>query len=494
MARPGSAEFAERIDGLLRQRRFAEVERAATEQLKRRSRDPDALRAMGRIEMARARYDLAGQWYERAIAAAPKHAGLRCMFGNSLLIRGRYRDALAAFEHAERLQPGWDQATAGRGDALERMGRTDRAIALIEPWVKRGDATPGMVGVLVRAYERERRADDVIALVGHAIESMNGLPPSTRRAMHLARGRAHERVGDVDAAMADYRDGNAIDAPPFDPDDVRRRHAAIAMFLERPLPDGDSAAPADLGAGLTFVFGMPRCGSTLVEQILHAHPQGFGGGETHDLMHLAMAIVPRAAGRPGPWWELLPSLPLPLRVQLAEAYIERARGRAADGRRRDAICIADKSLENHELVGFIRWMLPGARMIHVERDPVDICLSCWSQDLDPKLHPYVARLEDLAAYFRSYADLMVASHAAAGDAMLKLPWAELVADPEPWIRRLLDAAGLPFDEAALRPHEARREVGTISAAQVARPIDRGALGRAERFGPRLDSLRAALQD
>lgn len=492
MARAGSTEFAERIDGLLRQRRFADVERLAAEQLKKRPRDADAMRAMGRVEMARARYDLAGQWYERAIAAAPKHAGLRCLYGNSLMVRGRYRDALAAFERAEALQPKWDQAVAGRADALERMGRTDRAIAVVEPWIKRGDATPGMTGVLLRAYERERRLEDLVALAGRALAGRSTLPPPTRRATLLARGRAHERLGDVDAAMDDYAEGNAIEAQPFDTEALRTRHRAIAAFLAAGGPAEADAAPPTLGEELVFIFGMPRCGSTLVEQIIHAHPGGFGAGETHDLMHLATAMVPRAAGRPGAWWELLPSISRDVRVQLAESFVARARGRADERGGRDAVRLADKSLENHELVGLIRWLLPGARMVHVQRDPVDLCLSGWSQDLSPQLHPYAARLEDLAAYHTSYADLMEASGAAAGTAMLELPWASLVADPEPWIRRLLDASGLPFDEASLRPHEAKREVGTISAAQVARPIDRGALGRAERFGSRLDHLRAAL--
>jgi hypothetical protein len=142
----------------------------------------------------------------------------------------------------------------------------------------------------------------------------------------------------------------------------------------------------------------------------------------------------------------------------------------------------------------ISLMLPAARIIHVRRHPLDLCLSCYMRDLPPQMHPYSTDLANLGLYYREYARLMDHWREAADLRMLEFDYEALVADPEVQTRRLTDFLGLEWDEQCLRFHEAKRDVATLSYDQVRRPIYRSASGRWQRYRHHLRPLIEALGD
>ena len=240
------------------------------------------------------------------------------------------------------------------------------------------------------------------------------------------------------------------------------------------------------GAGLAserpiFIVGMARSGTTLVEQILSAHPAVDGAGETATLPKL----VEQVDGAAYPAWAR--TMTAADAWRLGQSYLD-ALPAGAPGETR----VTDKTLSNFEHLGLIQLCLPNAAIIHCRRDPRDVGLSCFanrfSQGQD---HTY--DLAELGRYWRAYDRLMAHWRAVLPPGrMLEVPYEAVVEDVEGWARRLVAHCGLAWDDACLRFHESGRAVRTGSFAQVRRPIYTGSVGRWRRFAGHLDSLLEAL--
>jgi Sulfotransferase family len=207
-----------------------------------------------------------------------------------------------------------------------------------------------------------------------------------------------------------------------------------------------------------------RSGTTLIEQILASHPKMFGAGE---LRHLSLL----AASLPG-FPEIVPYLSAERLRQLGTSYVDAVGAMAPDAER-----VTDKMPGNFALAGLIHLALPNARIIHMRRDPIDTCLSCFSI-LFTNGQPYSYDLAELGRYYRAYEELMEhwRSVLPAG-VMLEVRYEDVVSDLEQQARRVVAHCGLEWDDACLGFHEARRTVRTASAAQVREPIYRSSMGR-----------------
>jgi len=156
--------------------------------------------------------------------------------------------------------------------------------------------------------------------------------------------------------------------------------------------------------------------------------------------------------------------------------------------------LVDKSLYAVQHLGAVDRLLPDATIVHMQRDRVEAGLSAWMQDLVPTMYPWACHLADCGWSVRAHERHLAHWTDVLGDRLLRVRYEDLVADPERELRRVLDRAGLPFDEACLRHHERRRDVATASVGQVAEPVHRRALGRADRYRAHLGPLLEALGD
>jgi len=232
------------------------------------------------------------------------------------------------------------------------------------------------------------------------------------------------------------------------------------------------------------VFGMPRSGTTLVEQIIASHPMVHGTGETpyFDTIARTSIISDPSSG-------LTPdNLTL-----CGNRYLE-----LIDAQVPAAMRFVDKTNSNFQYAGPISLLFPGARMIHCRRDPLDTCLSCFSRVFTGN-QPFAYDLGELGRYYRAYADLMAHWRGLLpAGVMLELQYEALVGDLEPQARRLLAHCGLAWDPACLEFHATERVVRTASLVQVRQPLYRDSLGRAARYrrllGPLLDALGDATGD
>jgi tetratricopeptide (TPR) repeat protein len=478
--------LVEQAKQLLRAGRPGQAQQVLAKALQQRKNDGEALSLMGSIAFARAQYIVAAKWFRQAVQAAPKRPMFHCQLAQANVVLGNLDEALAGFERSAKLKPDYVDAVAGKADVLERQGKPDRAIAVLAPLAGAGRLAGPAVLVHVRALLATGKAEDALA-IGESALGRGDLAPIHRRPLLLLLGRVREKIADYDGAFEAFTAGNAIGAPPFDIEATRRTvDALISTFTREMLTD--APAGGDDTSIPVFVFGMPRTGSTLTEQIIHAHPAAHGAGEIHDLAHLTR-VTPKMLGLEQPFPACIPGLDAEQIGRLAGSFLERLRTYAPDAER-----IVDKSLENHELLGFIRVLYPHAHLIHARRHPLDTCLSCFQHDLLPGLHPYATDLRHLGLYYREYARLMDHWREVLDVPILDVVYEDLVGEPEAQSRRLIDFIGLEFDDACLRSHEAKRDVRTISYGQVRQPMYRTAVARHERYAAHLGPLREALGD
>jgi hypothetical protein len=261
----------------------------------------------------------------------------------------------------------------------------------------------------------------------------------------------------------------------------------VRLCRERFTP-GFFAARAGLGHPAPdpiFVVGLPRSGSTLVEQILASHSAVEGTSELADLPAIAQSVLARAPG--SGWPEPVAALTREDCARLGAEYLERTRVHRTLGRPR----FVDKMLPNFGLAGFIHLLLPRATIIDVRRHPMACGFSCFKQ-LFARGVPFSYDLGEIGRYYRDYVELMEHVDRVLPGRVHRIRYEALVADPEAEVRRLLAHCGLEFEPGCLRFYETRRAVLTVSSEQVRQPVYDDAVDQWRHFEPWLGPLKSAL--
>ena len=427
-----------------------------------------ALRAAGDVEGGLA------SW-RRACELQPDYATGWFNLGRNLQLRGDSGAAVDALERAAALAPEMWPAAVLLGDALVPLGRFEEAAAryrgVLAQQPSCGDAWRGLANIKTQPIAAAERAQ-LQALIAEA-----KAPDPDRIAMGHALGKALEDEGDYEAAFEAIAEANARQARAT-PWRAEVFHQEIEAVLDacRMLPRPKDPA---LGAEAIFIVGMPRSGSTLVEQVLAAHPQVEGASELFELDEVIRAESQRRRLGLMQWLRAATAADW---QRLGREYLARtARWR------RDKPRHTDKMPENWRYAGLLRAMLPGARIIDVRRDRVETGWSCFKQQFYVQPH-FANTLADIAAYQRECERAMDAWRAQDPQRIRLQAYEALVAEPEAQIRGLLDFCGLPFDAACLDFQSATRSVRSASAAQVRQPLQ-AASARARHYGSRLDALR-----
>jgi len=234
-----------------------------------------------------------------------------------------------------------------------------------------------------------------------------------------------------------------------------------------------------------FITGMPRSGTTLVEQILSSHPDVHGAGELADIGEMAESL-PARLGTQLQFPQCLSHVTTAHLDQLATGYLDTLERLSPDARR-----VTDKML-GFIYLGLIELVLPGARIIHCVRDPMDTCLSGYFQDFS-RSHPYSYDLHNLGVYYRSYQKIMHNWKNVLSLPIMEVQYEDMVTNQEVTSRKVIDFCGLEWDERCLDFHKNERFVGTASYNQVRRPMYKTSLGRWKKYEQFLEPLKKALQ-
>ncbi|MGF6771262.1 tetratricopeptide (TPR) repeat protein [Paraburkholderia sp. GAS199] len=426
------------------------------------------------------RFDEAVDSFRAAIAIDPLNTDSHHGLGWTFEQMHRLDAAVDAYREAVRLNPRADGSHNNMGNCLQALGRFDEAH---EAYRRAIDAAPN-VALYYRNFVQSKRlaADDPVFV---ALERLAGdtasQTPANQAEIHFAYGQALSDLGRHDASFGHFLKGNALHRV-----GVRYNEAeSLGLFeLLQNLFTADALAAkrglGDPSAPPVFIVGMPRSGSTLIEQILASHPQVTGAGERTEFGEALVGHIARDVGDPLRIdIEALQNLTHASLSALGQDYLHRMQKvlpdmpGLADNDAHSATSgftrFTDKYPFNFINVGLIHLALPNARFIHSKRAPLQTCLSIFSRIFHDV--PFGYDLGELGRYYRAYDALMAHWQRVLPEGtMIDVQYEELVEDFEPNVRRLLAHCGLDWDERCLAFHRTSRQVNTASAAQVRRPL------------------------
>lgn len=446
-------------NALLKLRRPQEAKAALLRALDLEPDFKEALNALGAAQQAMGAYDEAIAAYRKAVAVAPDYAEAYCNLGNALKESGELEQARTAYQRAADLEP--------------RSGRFHRLL------VETG------VGRVEEAHLREMTA---------LAREIDALTLDDRIQLHFALAKAYDGFGDYERAFENLREANALARSVIRYDEAKTLRAFETfpkMFTKGLIQI--MAGYGDPSATPVFIFGMPRSGTTLVEQILAAHPKVYAGGELGAYADEELGAF-EASLRNFTRIDVDPKNVSAFLEALAEQLrdVGARYARSVESLAPSAARVTDKWPWNFKFAGIIRLALPNARMIHVQRDPLDTCFSCYATLFSGNL-PYMYDLAELGRYYRAYQRLITYwRDALPPGAMLEMQYEELVADFEPHARRLVEHCGLEWDDACKDFWSVKRPVRTASSVAVRQPLYRSAVGRAQAYHEYLGPLREAL--
>ncbi|MEQ1864323.1 MAG: tetratricopeptide repeat protein [Micropepsaceae bacterium] len=465
--------------------RYDEALAAAQAALKLNAQNADAMAYMGAVLVDQKKVDLAFEWLKKSLSLAPNKPETLNMLGRAFFEANEPHKAIEAYRRAIALKPDFADPYNNMGNALKELGRFDEALKSFETCLA---LNPDMVGAYVNLADTKKfRSRDDVHLAG--IESAFAKPLSEERRMQLsfAAGKAFDDLKSYDEAFGHLITGNALKRKT-----VAYDEAAVLGYFER-IRNSITAdvVRAKSGAGFAgaqpiFVVGMPRSGTTLVEQILASHARVKGAGELKDFSDTVTSVRDKD-GRQAPYPEFVSVLSPQEISRIGEVYARKL-DRHAPGADR----ITDKMPSNFYFLGLIHLGLPGAKIVHTRRNAVDTCVSCFSK-LFAGEQNMTYDLGELGRYYRAYHGLMAHWREALPEgAFLDVQYEDVVADVEGQARRLLDYCGLEWDPRVLDFHRTERSVKTASSSQVRQPIYGSSVARwknYERFlGPLLSEL------
>ena len=425
--------------------------------------------------------------FAKATGLEPGNAAAWASLGNAYAQEGAVQTSVEAYERSLALQPHAPGVQMGYGHVLKTLGdqeaalRAYRAAIALKP--EAGETYWSMANLKIFRFE-----DSEVAAMEEQL-NRNDLSDSADVHFRFALGKAWEDKGDYDKAWNFYHAGNQRQRKrvSYDPVALELRHEEIIEVFSGELL-AQHAGQGDVSTAPIFIVGLPRSGSTLIEQILASHSQVEGTAELPTLGRLAASI-----GRYRPDRKEYPETVRGLRGKDLRAYGRQYIEETRAYRTTDKPHFTDKLPNNFAHVGLMHLILPNAKVINARRHPFDSCLGGYKQ-LFGKGQDFTYDMLELAAYYRQYHETMRHWHRVLPGKVLDVHYEETVTDLENQVRRILAHCGLPFEAACVRFHETQRAVKTASSEQVRKPLYTSALGTWRRYEKHLDLWREEFAD
>ena len=497
----------------------AEAEKLCDAVLRRDPESRGALRVLALAAIGNEQYVIAEAFFSRIVRLAPDDVGAIIELARFLGDRGRYEEAIVHLEQTALQHPANADVQLLLGGMLAVVNRVDASLAAYTQCLEQSPDEPAALIGQAHMLRIAGREDEALATYRHCVTvspefgtawwnltSMPGFEASDEDiatmqrvlsegdansessiGLHFALARAFEKRSDYATAWGHFTSGNDAkrSVVKYDPvkselDQRKIRGAYTEALLSQP-----AGQPAkDLTP--VFIVGVPRSGSTLVEQILASHSQVEGAGELPYILTMVNSLKSRVAGTLH-YSELAGRLSQDELTELGENYLQAAASHRSDG----SPFLTDKMPANYPHVGLIHQILPHAKIIDARRNPVATCVANYRQLFAQGKHQ-TYDLTELGEYYVEYIKMMTHWEAVLPSVVLTVQYEELVADTEQQVRRILDHCDLPFEAGCLEFHKSKRAVNTASAEQVRQPIYRSAVEFWRHYERHLDELMEVL--
>ena len=442
---------------------------------------------LGEVYVQQRKWVKGAEAYRTATRLEPGNGEAWSRLGNALALASYPEESVAAFHKATELDPADANVQLGLAHVLKAVGQQEQSIAAYRRAIalrpEFGEAYWSLANLKTFRFEER----EVAAMQDQVKRGQ--LSPSTAAHFCFALGKAYEDLADYDAAWHWYQSGNQRQRPlvSHDPLLMENRHAAIidtftAEFLRSHQGFGSAAADP------IFIVGLPRSGSTLIEQILASHSQVEGTAELPTL-----GLTAGSVGRYRTDGTTFPEAVRELRPKDWRAYGQQYLDETRRYRQTARPHFTDKLPNNFPLIGFVHLILPNAKIINACRHPLDSLLGNYKQ-LYGNGQDFTYDMEDLADYYRQYHRLMEHWRQVLPGKVLTVHYEDTVLDLESQVRRILEHCALPYEESCLHYYRNTRTVKTASSEQVRRPIYTEALGTWRRYEKHLGLWKTELAD
>jgi len=418
--------------------------------------------------------------YKRALAIDPELSDALAGLGRTAILRGSGSDAESLFERALNSEPGHADATAGLAGLLENRGDAKQALGLLQPLIEQGMVNSELARIYAGACRQLDNPEPAVHLIEELLQKR--LADSERAQLLFVLAGLCDATGRTDEAFRAADEANRLRPGGFDVQSFRNHIEQLTTTFPAGVPavcdENTSNTP------MVFIVGVPRSGTTLVEQILAQHPAVLAAGE-HSRLEKMAARLEQHSGRP---WTLALGDCRPEQVrEMEDRYLEPV-GEIPESIR----IVTDKMPVNFLYLPMAARVLPNSKVIWCRRNPMDTGLSCYMQAFGGRGVEFASDLAHIGHYIRQSDQLMTHWRRTLGLPVYELHYEELVNDPESGARKMLRFLDLEWDDKCLQFHESRRYVGSPSYAQVRKPISTAAVGKSAPYEKHLTPLKQAL--
>jgi len=484
--KPDNASFHSNLGNVLAEQ--GKLDEAITSLQRAISLRPDSADIyynLGNILKTRGSLEQATHAYQKALELRPGIEQVQISLGNSLISLGRLQDAMGYYDTILATQPASLDALCGKVRVLDKRGEFMAAFELVRPHLEAKTLHAALAVTFAEMAHHHNKQEEAIAWLVHLLDE-GGWSSQEQIRLYFALGKLYDMSANYNAAFEQFQIGHSLYTVNFT---IEQYAALIDTLITtfnthslRSLPRAtqDTSLPI-------FIIGMPRSGTSLVEQILASHPLVTGGGEREEVYDLA-ASIPDKTKTGGHYPAGIDALTQEQVNSLTTEYLQRLRAVSPD-----ALRITDKMPHNFMYLGLIQRLFPKARVIHCIRDPLDTCLSCYFQTFSG-YHPYTHDLSTLGKYYREYTRLMQHWERVLEIPMMNVHYEELVSNQESVSRAIVEFCSLEWDDACLQFHKNQRAITTASYDQVRQPIYTKSINRWKNYEKQLDPLITALGD
>jgi len=427
----------------------------------------------------------AGEHLRQALRIRPGMKDALFLLAVVLDAQGAFDEALATLDQLLQSDPGNQDAQGEKARIFEKQGNFDAAYECLRPLLESGSHNTRVVAAFASLSRHINQSTEAVQFIERALEQ-NQKPGPETASLHFSAGKLYDEFEQYDLAFKHFRKANAL--TPYHYNENTHREL-VDRLISTYSPEALARLPraTNQSERPLFIVGMPRSGTSLVEQILASHPEIHGAGELTDVTEIAESLRNRI-GATGTDVHHIQQVTPKILDKYAQTYLDKLAALSSGAAR-----VTDKMPHNLMFLGLIELLFPGARVIHCRRNPLDTCLSIYSQKFNAN-HAYATDLTALGVSYRQYLHLMQHWRRVLNIPILEIYYEELVDNQEAISHTMIQFCGLEWDTRCLHFHQSGHECTTLSYDQVRKPIYRKSVGRWKNYARHLGPLIEALGD